>query len=199
MTATVRPLLAAALLTAALAACDDPYAVEAQFEVAVDTFSVYSINDVPVGGPSAISLFGVLSNQPAVAATPALAFDLAVDVTVDGRARFITPRALVSLVPDSRTPPHPVGLQVVSTAYAALEVAPTGGYVYDSVLTVTPGQTVVVQSANPAACPVPYLGRMIYAKLVVDSVKRAPGRVFVRTTVDPNCDFKSLVPGIPKD
>ena len=64
---------------------------------------------------------------------------------------------------------------------------------------VTPGQVVAVQSADPSACPVPYLGTHIYGKLIVDSVSASPTRVYFRTTVDPNCDFRSLLPGVPKD
>jgi glycine cleavage system aminomethyltransferase T len=56
-----------------------------------------------------------------------------------------------------------------------------------------------IQSADPNACPVPYLGTWIYAKFVIDSVAEQPARIFVRTTVDANCDFRSLLPGIPED
>ena len=198
MPATSRPLIAAAVLTAALAACSDPYAVDPQFDVVADTFFVYGINDVPVAAPSALLLYGATSGTPATSATSALNFDVAVDVTADGSVRFVTPRALISVVPDPRTPPHSVGLQVVGEAYDALRLAPPGGYKYDSLLTVTPGQTVVVQSLNQSVCP-PYVGNAIYGKLVVDSVRLNPARVFLRTTVDPNCDFRSLVPGKPED
>lgn len=199
MPATIRPLLAAGLLTAALVACDDPYAVEPQLEVVADSFVVFGINDAPVGGASAISLVGAPTRQQAVPATASLNFDIAVDVNADGSVRLITPRALINVLPDPRTLPHRVGLQVVSSSYETLLLAPGRGYTFDSLLTVTPGQTVAVQSANTVACPVPYLGTMLYAKLVVDSVRMNPARVFFRSTVDPNCDFRSLVPGIPKD
>ena len=66
-------------------------------------------------------------------------------------------------------------------------------------MVVTPGQVVAVQAADPAACPVPYLGTNIYGKLVIDSVRTSPTRVYFRSTVDPNCDFRSLLPGVPKD
>ena len=198
MSATSRPLIAAAVLTAALAACSDPYAVDPQFDVLADTFFVYSINEVPVAAPSALLLYGATGGTPATPATSALNFDVAVDVTAEGSVRLVTPRALISVVPDPRTPPHSVGLQVVSEAFDALRLAPSGGYKYDSLLTVTPGQTVVVQSRNQSVCP-PYVGTSIHGKLVVDSVRMNPARVFFRTTVDPNCDFRSLVPGKPQD
>lgn len=198
MPATSRPLIAAAVLTAALAACSDPYAVDPQYDVLVDTFFVYGINEVPIASPSALVLFGATTGTPATPATTALNFDVAVDVTAGGDVRLVTPRAFISVVPNPGTPPHSVGLQVVSEAFDGLRTAPSGGYAYDSLLTVSPGETVVVQSRNPAICP-PYFGTAIYGKLVVDSVRMNPARVFLRTTIDPNCDFRSLVPGKPED
>lgn len=195
MPATFRPLLAAAALTAAFTACGDPYAVEAQFAVASDTFAVYTLNDAPAGAPTAIALYASVSGVPAVTAGPSFAFDLAVDAQGT---------STVTLIPNSRVGnamvvPHRVGLQVVPGTFEALTRAPAGDYKYDSLLVVTPGQVVAVQSADPSACPVPYLGTNIYGKLVVDSVRTAPTRVFFRSTVDPNCDFRSLLPGVPKD
>lgn len=195
MPATFRPLLAAAALTAAFTACGDPYAVEAQLEVTSDTFAVYGLNDAPAGAPTAISLYATVGGVPAVAAGPTFRFDVAVDVAGNGA---------VTLIPNSRVAngmlvPHRVGLQVVPGTFEALTRAPAGGYKYDSLLVVTPGQVVAVQAADPAACPVPYLGTNVYGKLVVDSIRGTPARVFFRSTIDPNCDFRSLLPGLPKD
>lgn len=195
MPATFRPLFAAAALTAAFTACGDPYAVEAQFAVVSDTFAVFSLNDAPPGAPTAISLFASLNGVPAVTAGPSFAFDVAVDVAGTGT---------VTLIPNSRVGngmvvPHRVGLQVVEGTFDALTRAPAGGYKYDSLLVVTPGQVVAVQASDPVACPVPYLGTSIYGKLIVDSIRPSPTRVFFRSTVDPNCDFRSLLPGVPKD
>jgi hypothetical protein len=194
MPATFRPLLAAALLTAALSACEDPYSVDPQFEVASDTFFVYGINQAPIGAPTAVSLFGAASSAPAVTATAAFSFDFAVDAA----------GGTVTLIPNSQVAngmvrTHRVGFQVVEESFANLTHAPSGGYTYDSLLVVTPGQTVAVQTFDPVACPVSYLGTSIYGKLVVDSIVASPVRVYFRSTVDPNCDFRSLLPGIPKD
>lgn len=194
MPATIRPLLAAAVLTAALSACDDPYSIEPQFAVVSDTFAVYGINQAPIGAPTAISLFGAASGTPAVTATASFGFDFAIDAAGGS----------VTLIPNSRVSngmvrTHRVGLQVVSEPFADLTHAPSGGYKYDSLLVITPGQTVAVQAFDPVACPISYLGTSIYGKLVVDSIVASPARVFFRTTVDPNCDFRSLLPGIPKD
>lgn len=200
MPATFRQLSVAAALIAAVAACDDPYAVEAQRTVVADTVVLYSVSSAPIGAPTAYYLIGASSRQAAVAANSAFAFDVAVNVDGAGAVQLITPRALIGVPPDPQVYPHEVGLQRVEGAFDALTLAPTGGYTLDSLLTVTPGQTVALRSANPAACPVAYLGRHFYAKLVVDSVKADPARVYLRATTDPNCDFRSLVAGaVPEE
>lgn len=196
MPATFRPLLAAATLVAAFAACDDPYAIKAQFPVVADTAVLYSINTAPVGAPTAYYLAGAPSRQAAVAANAGFGFDVAVSVLADGSVRLITPTALAALIPDPGSAPHPVGLQLLpGVGFDTLSLAPASGYTYDSLLTVTPGQTVAIQSATLAACPVAYLGRNFHAKMVVDSVRGDPARVYLRAVIDPNCDFRSLKPG----
>ena len=197
MPATFRPLLVAAAFVAAFAACDDPYAIEAQYPVVSDTTVLYGINSAPVGAPTAYYLVGAPSRQAAVAANAGFGFDVAVSVLADGSVRLITPTALAALIPNGESVPHPVGLQLLAgVGFDTLSLAPAAGYTRDSVLTVTPGQTVAVQSANSAGCPpVGYLGRNFHAKMVVDSVRGDPARVYLRVVTDPNCDFRSLKPG----
>jgi hypothetical protein len=200
MPATFRQLSVAAAVIAAVAACDDPYAVEAQRTVVADTTLLYSVSSAPIGAPTAYYLLGASSRQAAVVANASFAFDVAVQVSEAGGVQLITPRALIGVPPDPQVYPHRVGLQRVDGAFDALTLAPVSGYTYDSLLTVTPGQTIALQSANPNACPVLYLGQHFYAKLVVDSVRTAPARVYLRATTDPNCDFRSLVPGaVPEE
>lgn len=200
MSATIRPLLAAAALVAALAACDDPYARDATSVVVADTVVLFNMNDAPIGAPTAYYLFGAPLRAGATVANSAFAFDVAVTIQPGGAVRLITPRSLVGVVPDPSAPPYRVGLKLVEGAFEALTLAPDRDYAYDSLLTVTPGQTVAIQSANPRACLNPYYGTVYYAKLVVDSVRTDPARAFVRVTTDPNCDFRSLVPGaIPEE
>lgn len=200
MSATIRPLLAAAALVAALAACDDPYERDAQTIVVADTVVLYDMNEAPIGAPTAYYLLGAPTGGGATLANSAFAFDVAVTVQPGGAVRLITPRSLVGVVPDPSAPPYRVGLRLVEGSFEALTLAPDREYAYDSLLTVTPGQTVAIQSANPRGCPLVYYGTVYYAKLVVDSVKTDPARAYMRVTTDPNCDFRSLVPGaIPEE
>lgn len=192
MSASIRPLIAAAALTAALAACDDPYAVEAQLEVVTDTFAAFGINEAPTGAPSAYSLFG----NTVLAASGSYNFDFAFDVREGGRVAVIPNNRLAGgLVGGYR-----VGIQrITGNTFEGLQRAPLSGYAYDSTFVLQPGDAIVIDSQNPTACPIAFYGTSIYGKLVIDSVRTNPGRVFFRTTVDRNCGFRSLAPGLPRD
>jgi len=144
-----------------------------------------------LNAPSAIDLF-----RGPVPVTSSYSFDLAVELSGTDRVLFIPNSRLAG----GLVATHRVGLQRTGDAFDAVHTAPISGYKYDSVFVVRPGETVIVESANPAACAVPFYGTVIYAKFVVDSIKTAPGRVYLRTTVDPNCGFRSLVAGsTPKE
>jgi hypothetical protein len=188
------PALAAACLVA-LAACgnndDDPFRPRATAETALASFVVYPLSGDPTL-PAAIDLVGRRAVRPVLLGGSLLNFDLALDV--DGQGRVV-------LLPPSRvaTPPTGAprtGLQVVNGGFDAIVSAPRSGYRFDSTTVVTPGQTVVIE-ASGATCNPTY---PLHAKLVVDSVGRSAGRpVFVRMRVNPNCGFRSLEPGLPKD
>ena len=191
MSASFRPLFAAAAMTAALTACDATTTTEASLQVVVDTLAVYGINDAPVGAPTALSLV----STSGVPANGGFTFDLAFDVMGDGSVRLIPNSRLASGLAST----FRVGVQRIAGGYALLERAPLSGYKYDTVFVARPGDAFVVESANPSACPVAYYGTAIYGKLVIDSTRTNPSRVFLRTTIDQNCGYRSLVPGTPKD
>jgi hypothetical protein len=86
-----------------------------------------------------------------------------------------------------------VGFRTVTTAFDSLRRAPTGGFTFDSAFVVTVGQTVAVESQTGGCAPTAPLR----AKLVVDSVSRATNSIFLRVLTNPNCGFRSLLPGRP--
>jgi hypothetical protein len=94
---------------------------------------------------------------------------------------------------------HAVALQHSSVPYDSLTRAPKNGYTADSALVVAVGQTTVLYVDNPLYCYGSLLSTKFYAKMVVDSVD-ARHALHARLTVDPNCGFYSLNPGVvPKD
>jgi hypothetical protein len=89
----------------------------------------------------------------------------------------------------------PVGLQRMTVPFDSLERAAPAGYVFDSTLTVAPGEGFVMQVQSQDEC-LAYLSTIRYTKLVVDSIDVARRAIFFRTVHDPNCGYRSLVPGV---
>ncbi len=192
------PLLRVAGLLATvvgLSACDDSLGLRASLSVQFDTLSAYAMSQTPISFPAAYSA----GSGIVVRVDPDLAFDVAFDLAGDGKVQLIPARRIsstrrVSGIP-SATPR--MGMQLVKGTFESMTKAPTGGYVYDSTFTVVPGEAVVVELASDA-CQFS-LSQQLYAKLVVDSVVPARRQLYFRAVRDPNCGFRSLQPGVPKN
>jgi hypothetical protein len=194
MTARQRAGLAAATFAAAtMLACRDPNAPRADLPNYADTLALYAVNGAPRGAPSAIAILaGGLFGNAAVPIDASFNFDVAVDLDEQGRPRVYPVRAVASPI----TNRHQVGLRLDDRAFDAIAEAPEDGYVLDSARTVDVGKVVLIQSA---ACT-SIFGGVIYAKMIVDSVRTATRQLFVRLTADPNCGFRSFaLPGPPTD
>lgn len=188
-----RSLLAVAGALPLLAACsgEDPFAPKAAFETALDSYVVYPLTGTSPLLPTALNFTTRSAVRPAVASDGSLNFDLAFDVDAQGRV-VLTPPKLVAT--GSRFTPV-VGLQLVATPFDTLGTAPKGTYRTDSVTVVSPRQTVVVEAITAVCSSV---SAPLYAKLVVDSVVGPSRAIYLRARVDPNCGFRSLLPGLPK-
>ena len=177
-------------------ACDDPLALRATTAVQSDTLVAFAMSGTPVSFPSAYNS----SSGVVVRVDPFILFDVAFDLQGSGSIKLIPARLVSStrqLGNGQVAATQRVGLQVMTGTFESVRKAPGGGYKYDSTVTVTPGQTVVVEVASDA-CQFS-LAQLLYAKVVVDSVKADSRQVFFRATRDPNCGFKSFAPGVPKD
>ena len=64
-----------------------------------------------------------------------------------------------------------------------------------------PGQLVVVDKVDPNCNRLggAFLGYNIRAKFVIDSVNTSRRAIYLKVLSNPNCGFKSLEPGEPKD
>jgi hypothetical protein len=64
---------------------------------------------------------------------------------------------------------------------------------------VAPGEPFVIytqRSSGATTClydPAPH----IYAKVVIDSVQLATRAIYLRQVMDPNCGYRSFLPGLP--
>ncbi len=179
---------------ASVAACSDSLGLRASLAVRFDTLSAYSMTATPISFPSAYSA----SNGFVVRVDPTIGFDVAFDLTSSGGVQLIPARRISTTrqVGGVPTATQRVGLQLVNGSFESLTKAPSGGYTYDSTFVVAPGEAVVMELASDA-CQYS-LVQTIYAKLVVDSVA-ADRRIYFRAIRDPNCGFRSLQPGVPKN
>jgi hypothetical protein len=186
-----RPLalfLSALTLTAATA-CEDPFGAKASTEVKVDSLVVYAMTGTPLGFPSALNTVF----RSIVRVDPSFNFQVAFDIDDQGRVRIIPVRLVGGTATASRT----VGLQKATTTFDELEVAPTSGYQYDSVLVASKGDVVIVQTLTPEMCAL-FVNQNMYSKIVIDTVFVAERAIHFRLAHDPNCGFRSLAPGLPK-
>jgi hypothetical protein len=191
MRATFRLLLLPAAALAALAACADPLRVKATSEVFTDTLTLYALNRSPSYFPSALNTFA----GAALAPTSPASFDVAFDID-DQRRAVIYPNKLVVGTLYST---HRVGAQVVDAPFESITSAPRRNYNYDTPTVVAQKAVVALAADNPVCAT--SLSSTIYSKLVVDTVALDAPEPFVRVriTADPNCGFRSFLPGIPKD
>lgn len=189
-----------AVLTLGAAACKggvDPFAPRASLETTLDTLVVYPLRNPQPLLPAALDLYGAAAVRPGLRAGIVPNFDIAFDTDAQGRVLLYPARVIAS--PPGGSPR--TGLQVVTTAFDALTSAPREGYRFDSLQVVSVGQTVAVEGQGVSASGLVCVSSTLplRAKLVVDSVARATGAIHLRVRTNPNCGFRSLEAGLPKD
>ena len=124
----------------------------------------------------------------------AFSFDVAFDLDPTGKISVYPVRALAG--PLAGSVPTRVGLQTVRAPSSPYAAAPDRGYDTIGVKTITPGTVVAVElvSQTSLACVYSLNGSSMYAKFVVDSINLPTRRLYLRTSLDANCGFRSLVP-----
>lgn len=184
-------LLVAVTAIAVLGGCDDATGIKASFPNRDTMVVVYALNGTPVTVPTALQL----RTLSPVRIDASFNFDLAFDLDAQGQVLAHTPRR----VGGELAPVRRVGLVFAGQEYAAVTRAPTGGYDYDTTYVLPVGQTVLVDSFDPTCSPYSFLGPNIRAKLVVDSVNASSRAIFLHVLSNPNCGFRQLTPGTPKE
>ncbi|HEU4996995.1 MAG TPA: hypothetical protein VFT29_19390 [Gemmatimonadaceae bacterium] len=183
-------LLVAASAVVAVTGCDNSTGIQAQFSNTDSKPQLFTLNGSPTSLPTAIILRGVVPTIP----DANFNFDLAFDINGAGEVVVYTVKAVASQVAAT----HQVGLQATTQSFDAATRAPTSGFTFDSSMVLPVGQTVFVQ-ATDVNCATSFLGPTIRAKMVVDSVKPESRTMFLHILSNPNCGFKSLVTGEPRD
>ena len=177
--------LSAGLVSAA--ACDDPFAPRASSIVRTDSFVVYAVTQTPVNVPSA---FNIVFFTP-LRLEPTYGFDLVFDINAQGRVVLIP----VRLVGGALTSGRRVGLQKTTQPYDQITRAPLSGYKYDStvVLGVDEGALVELFADQCTTRG----SQVVYSKLQIKAVDPISRTLVFRITYDPNCGFRSFLPGVP--
>lgn len=182
-----RPGLAL-LLAAALSACGDANILPpATVPVVVDTLALWAVTGTDVVYPSA---FDLLNNQ-VVRTDRSADFDFVFDFVVDSvgdTVPVLIPRGGVGLTPDG-------GLQRVGVQWDTLRLAPSDGYEPRLPVRLDLGAVVVARSRMQ---PCNFgLSAGLYAKLQPLDIDLPNRRMVIRISVDLNCGYRGLEPGIP--
>lgn len=94
-----------------------------------------------------------------------------------------------------------VGLLKVPGSFESVQRAPTGEYETEEPVTVSVGEVVVIEARRNRQgdlCSFS-LSPNAYSKIVVDSVSAGTNAIWFRLVANPNCGFRSLTPGLPKN
>lgn len=189
----ITKLCVAAGVLMTIAACDEDLG-RAAFAVRDPVaITVYALNGSAQSLPAGVEI----KQLQAVRIDPNWAFDLAFDLDASNNVVVHTPKSIsTELVSLPR-----IGMQTSTLTFAQLIDAPASGFVYDSLLTVPVGRTVVVDKIDPTCNRFggAFLGYNIRAKFVIDSISTSRRAIHLTMLSNPNCGFRSLEPGEPKD
>ena len=185
-----------AVVVSGVSACDNPNQTSALISVVADTLQVFALTGTPPSYPAAF----LASSGAVTRADGNFNFDVAFDINASNEV-IIYPQKLVG-VPcvagavncGGAAGGKPVGLQRITVAFDSLERAPTAGYQFDSTFVLTPGQGLVMQVQSSSECPLSF-STVMYSKFVVDSIDTGRRSIYFRSVNDPNCGYRSLVPG----
>ncbi len=185
------------LMTAGIAfgaaACNDPNENTGLLTVVADTLTVYALTGTAPSFPS-----GYASARGAVTRVDGgFNFDIAFDIANENQV-VVYPQRLIGIA-GPPFGPKPVGIQRLTVPFNDLGRAPASGYAFDSSFVVAPGEGLVLQVQEPAECSI-YFSVLRYTKLVVDSIDASRRAIFFHSVHNPNCGFRSLVPGeVPRN
>ncbi len=186
--------LALTLCAFVAASCGDPFAVKAPYQTVTDSFSISALTRTPA---SSRALWRMASFVRYRLDSIGTQFDLGFDVNAAGNIVVYPARTIAVPPPGTIVFPPLVALQSSATAYATADRAPETGWIIDTAIVVTKGQTVFVRSNSDFCSTQSTGGTLLYAKFVVDSINLVSRELFVRTTLQPSCNFRSFATGIP--
>jgi hypothetical protein len=189
--------LALTLCAIAATSCGDPFTIRPPSVSATDSFSIRALTRTPA---SARALWRMGSFQRFRLDSIGAPFDLGLDIDAAGKVVVYPARTIATPPPGgpAGTVPPTVGLLVGTQSYVATDRAPETGYRADTAVTVAVGTTVLVRSTSTYCNTQPTGGTLLYAKFVVDSINTTNRELFVRSTIQLSCNFRSFAAGVPE-
>ena len=178
------------LILAFAVGCGDPFPLpQPSVENRLDTLvSLYALHGTPVSTPSA---YAIEFRQP-VRTDLTSGFDFAFDIDTAGRPVLLTTGAL-KLGRSS-------GVQITTTPFDSILIAPTSTYQLDSAVLVD-SNTVVILHSRSLTCSFG-IAAVFYAKLHViriDTTSAPNGRrMDFEILTNVNCGYRGLEPGLPR-
>ncbi|MEO8945448.1 MAG: hypothetical protein ABI338_03035 [Gemmatimonadaceae bacterium] len=173
--------------------CKDTNLLLADQPVATDTLVAYALTGTSASLPSGLAV----TVRSTVRVDGTGAFDVGFDIDSAGNIIVSPVRVLVNQLSGAPS----VGIQTMfSTPFDSIKSAPGGYYRPDTAIVVKPGQPFVllVNRTTASAVCVYDPSPTIYSKVVIDSALTKTTRaIYMRVTTDPNCGYRSFLPGLP--
>jgi hypothetical protein len=182
--------LALALALVVAAACGDPLGLPPPAVAnRVDTLSLYALSGTPITSPSGY----VIAFRAKVRTDQSVqGFDFAFDIDTAGRP-VLLPTGALRLGRGS-------GIQLSTTPFDSILVAPNRAYQLDSAVVVDSNDVAILHS-RPASCTFG-ITTLYYAKLHVIRIDTTTGpdgrRIDFEILSDVNCGYRGLEPGLPR-
>ncbi len=184
----------ATIAAAFVAACggDNGLTSPASQDNVARTYSVYAVTGTSNTLPAAYQYSTETLVRPQLLGNGSLNFDVAFDISTEGKVRILPARYFVPLPPAGAPS---IGLQKMTGTFDALVRAPVNGYTPDSAVTASVGETFTMELRDTGC----RFGEFFYGKLTVDSIIASERRIVLRSLVNRNCGYRSLTLGLPKD
>ena len=181
----IRPLVALLALAAVAACGDDDTLPDPTSSNVVDTVTVGSLTDTPI---TTASGFAVGAATPVRTDLDA-GFDFAYDIEgpAETGRKVVIPRAVLGITSGGSAEP---GVMRRDQAFDDIDIAPSNGYITDSVVPVALGERYVVRSRVTCGIGVP-----VYAK--VEIIGFEDNSLVLKRLKNINCGYRGLEPGLP--
>ena len=183
LAATGLAALCALAVAAAIAACDNPFALPPATDIPTDTtYTLFSMTGAAVPEPSAYDMVA----RQVVRTDRTYIFDFALDMpdSLGDTIPVLIPPGGLGLGRDG-------GLQISKTPFDSLNYAPDGGYDQVNGQRLALG-TVVLAASRTQSCNYS-IAHPLYAKLHVIAIDTTARSVTFHMLLDGNCGYRSLL------